>query len=493
MIKYRILYEEKNKFFRSFSQKYPQYDEYGKDKILPRPITCHDGQKKLLYSEIEFYNELALYHKLNDILVVYIGSGHGLHEPIIFDMFPELDFYFIDPIKYKFKHPLTNNRDRFYYQQDYYTDKSYNKIIKWNRERKNKKIALICDIRTSSDDTLDIDEYDVFNNMISQQKWTIQLNSIAYLLKLRFPLIKRNFCYEFFEYNKIENNIKIKKIKKYRKEGFKYLKGKIMIQIYAGMESTETRLLHIRRSLDEKFEYDNYDVYKYNFNCYYFNFIDRLKIYKYKKSDKIKHYIVGADDGYESVCEYYIIYHYFKNVKKEDPKLEKIIQLLKYNIDNYNIFKDNILCNLISIRKKINNRRIHPVSNKEQNSYIGNPKYNINTFSIMLLMQMKFLNQNIIDIQNSLKIQSELFKENRSLTPLEIKNNIDKCNSIQSDINNKFTDLFIVLNQCKKVDFDNLYKQYVEEQEYIKKKFQEDDIKNISRDNYFHINNNNNK
>ena len=487
MINYRILYEEKKKFFRSFSPKYPQYDEYGKDKILPRPICCHDGQKKLLYSEIEFYNELAIHHDLNDILVVYIGSGHGIHEPIIFDMFPELDFYFIDPVKYKFTHPLTNNKDRFYYLRDYYTDESYHKILEWNSERKNKKIALICDIRTSTDDTLELNELDVFNNMISQHKWTIQLNSIAYLLKLRFPLIKRNIRYEFFEYNKIENNIKIKKIKKYRKKGFKYLKGKIMIQIYAPLESTETRLLHIRKSLDEKFEYDNYDIYKYNFNCYYFNFIDRLKIYKYDESDKIKNYIVGVDDGYESVCEYYIIYHYFKNVKKEDPKLEKIVQLLNYNINHYNIFKDNILCNLITIRKKINNRPIRPVSDIEQNIYIGNPKYNINTFSKMLLMQMKFLNQNITDIQNSLKIQSELFRENKLLAPLEIENNIDKCNDIHYKINNNFSDLFIVLNQCKKIDFDDLYKKYVEKQEFIKKKFQDDDIRSINKDNYFRL------
>ena len=105
-----------------------------------------------------------MHHNLNDILVVYIGSGHAIHEPIIIDMFPELDFYFIDPIKYKFKHSLTNNRDRFFYLQDYYTDESFNKILIWNSERKNKKIAHICDIRTSSDDTLEVNELDVFNN-----------------------------------------------------------------------------------------------------------------------------------------------------------------------------------------------------------------------------------------------------------------------------------------------------------------------------------------
>jgi hypothetical protein len=75
MIKYRILYDEKKRFFRSFSKTYPEYDEYTNNKILPRPVGCHDGQRKLLFSEIEFYTELSKTHDLNDILVVYVGSG----------------------------------------------------------------------------------------------------------------------------------------------------------------------------------------------------------------------------------------------------------------------------------------------------------------------------------------------------------------------------------------------------------------------------------
>ena len=44
MIKYRILYDEKKRFFRSFSKTYPEYDEYTNNNILPRPVGCHDGQ-----------------------------------------------------------------------------------------------------------------------------------------------------------------------------------------------------------------------------------------------------------------------------------------------------------------------------------------------------------------------------------------------------------------------------------------------------------------
>ena len=295
MINYRIIYNEKRKFYRTFNKTYPEYDEYGKDSILPRPIGCHDGQRKLLFSEIEFYKELSKYHNLNDILVVYVGSGHNNHGPIIFDMFPELDFFMCDPIHYKFKHSITNDKERFHYLGDYYLDDSYLEVIKFNK--KNKKIAFICDIRE------DTNELDIFNNMLSQQKWTIQLNSIAYLLKFRLPYLKKGFKYEYFNYDiPINRNIDKIKIKKFKKEGFKYLSGKIMLQVYAPLMSTESRLLYIRKSYNEKFIFDNYNVYRYNFNFFYFNLLDRYKIFSYKESSKLKNHLLGYDDGYDSVC-----------------------------------------------------------------------------------------------------------------------------------------------------------------------------------------------
>ena len=41
-----------------------------------------------------------------------------------------------------------------------------------------------------------------------------------------------------------------------------------MLQIYAPLMSTETRLLHIKKYIKEPFEFDIYDVEKYNGNCY---------------------------------------------------------------------------------------------------------------------------------------------------------------------------------------------------------------------------------
>ena len=56
------------KLYRSFSKKYPIYDDLNpNEKIVSNPLGCHDGQRKLLYSEIEFYTELSKSYNLNDI------------------------------------------------------------------------------------------------------------------------------------------------------------------------------------------------------------------------------------------------------------------------------------------------------------------------------------------------------------------------------------------------------------------------------------------
>lgn len=61
MIKYRVQYNEKKRLFRSFSKNYPQYDEYTNNKILLRPIGCHDGH----YFYYSFYYYLILNNQYN--------------------------------------------------------------------------------------------------------------------------------------------------------------------------------------------------------------------------------------------------------------------------------------------------------------------------------------------------------------------------------------------------------------------------------------------
>lgn len=73
---------------------------------------CHFGQRKLLLTEIEYYNML---NKSKEYLVVYPGSASCEHLPVILQLFPNLKFLLIDPNyhsidnKFKFKYVYQNS------------------------------------------------------------------------------------------------------------------------------------------------------------------------------------------------------------------------------------------------------------------------------------------------------------------------------------------------------------------------------------------------
>ena len=468
MIKYRIFYDDTKykKLYRSFSKKYPIYDDLNpNEKIVSNPLGCHDGQRKLLYSEIEFYTELSKSYNLNDILVVYIGSGTGYHFPIIFDLFPELDFFLCDPDKYSFTHNITNNKDRFFFYNNYYVDDSYKIILKWNQERKNKKIAFISDIRDESK------EINVFNNMLSQQKWCMQLNSIAYLLKFRLPIIYKGFKYEYFDYllppEQNNNLLKIsKKIKKFKKDGFRYLKGKIFIQIYAPLMSTESRLLHIRKSYEEPFDFDNYDIFKYNTNFYYFNLYDRYKRFIYKESKELKNNLLGFDDGYESVCEYYIIYNYIKEFRKEEPSLYNILKLIYNNVNNklYQYYRNDtfILCSFKTVYIKINKYK-NILLNYFNKLKLNIDEININTDKILILFSKKYYKDLFIKINqinnyysviiNSLEEQKDKFKNGELLDTEYYIEQYNKAEYYIKHIKIFYKKIFILIDKMKEIEY----------------------------------------
>jgi len=276
MINYRNINDNKVAFKKLIDFDFGRAD-YNEDIV----INCHDGQRKLMYTVIEFYTELSKHFDLNDLLVVYIGSAGGFHAPIIFDMFPQLKYYFVDPAPFFIKHKIVNT-DRLVLANDFYDDNYYKKIKEFNKE--NRKIVFVSDIR------VDPNEKDVMRDMLNQQKWCIQLNSIAYLFKFRLPWDR-------------EHKI------------FKYLKGNIYRQIYSPRKSTETRLMGIRTH-DEPFMFVYYNVTDYDNAMFYYNYKVRRSKTEFLNSSEMKYHILGYDDSYESVTEYHLVYNYLKDFNK---------------------------------------------------------------------------------------------------------------------------------------------------------------------------------
>jgi hypothetical protein len=303
-------------FFRIINDNYSRKEFSTKNKIYN--LFCKDGQRKLLYTEIEFLSLLSRKHEFKNILAVYIGSADGTHLPIIFDMFPEVEWILVDPRKFNF-----TDRKNVHLMNIYYDDNTYKKIQKINVN--NKKIAFISDIRREVEEEL------IYEDMMWQMKWCIQLDSIAYMFKFRLP-----YHSDF-------------------KSEIKYLFGDIYPQVYASPWSSETRLIYIRND-GEKFKYKVYNIKEYDDHMFYFNSKDRRDNYIFHHSDRIKLDLPGYRDVYENVCEYYFIYIYLKFYKKiKNPEYNDILNLLiKINIlYNKLTHKNYLLCYINSYKNLI--------------------------------------------------------------------------------------------------------------------------------------------
>ena len=310
---------------------------------------CHWGQVKLLYSEIEFLTIVSKYVSLKECLIVYVGAAPGTHDPLLLDMFPDSNWFLIDPAKFDIQE---SNRVKIL--NGFFTDDTIKDTLKIAN---GKKIIFICDMRSGTT------EKPVWENMLSQQKWAIQLDAEFIMLKFRLAYTSEetknmDFIYDLGD---LKNKVIITNEKK-NKETQLYLRGKIFIQIFQPVHSTETRLItskikYINNKLKKPFEKKDFEKYifkYYNYRKYeeqlnYFNLRDRLLKYEYKDGKLVKTFLLGRDDSYSNVGCYYILHKYFKNYLKEVPEIEKIIKLM-YKIDKFMIneikHRTTILCSI---------------------------------------------------------------------------------------------------------------------------------------------------
>ncbi len=424
-------------FFRKIDEKSPQLSY--QENILT--FNCHDGQRKMLYSEIEFYTLLSEKYSLDQILVVYAGSGEGLHMSIIFEMFPQLDFILIDPTRSLCDHPFMKNKEKVKMMTEYYTDETYKLILELNK--KKKKIVFMSDIREEPS------EKKVWENMLQQQLWTIQLDAIAYLLKFRLPY----YAYHNININDFRYELPIKTSfdkMKLKDSEVVYLKGDIYLQIYPHLKSNETRLIYIREE-NESFSFQSYDISVYENQCFYFNQISRKERFEYKDSKKVKENILGYDDSYESVCEYYIIeqyIHYFykkyENIfKHKKSKIEFLMNkndfdkciLLLYFI-NYKLLnllnKDKITCKIKTFLKKGQFSKIREETIVQYFIY-----YYLQTIQ-SLKSQINAISKNHILSKKEYEFQKEILYDILINLNIYIKKLLQKCKNIKNKLKSDF-------------------------------------------------------
>jgi hypothetical protein len=400
----------KFKFKRTIGKKFP-ISEY-QIKNLDKPFyNCHWGQRKLLWTEIEFLTKVSKKIPLSECWILYIGSANGIHINILFDLFPDAKFILYDPNRF-----LVKQNDRVIIKtgkDGFFDDTKIEEVLKI---AKNQKIIFISDIRINPD------ESEIWRDNLSQQRWAIKLDSEFMMFKFRLPYVyeiteKIDFSYSVED---IKDKIIMPKSEENMKHKIIYLKGKIYSQLYAPQRSTETRLIcgkrkYYGKSKDgDKYDMDIYDYKKYEGQMNYFNIYYRNGIFKYKNSEIIISNIIGYDKSYESVAEYYLALKFLKLTKKNPTDLDIVELLIKIN----NFITDNSSINLIicSMSEIIKYRLVNNITVTD--------KFKMKKFIDFIV---NFKN----NMTSNLKKQIKLIKDKKIISKSNLKNQIQELSKRQ--------------------------------------------------------------
>ena len=248
----------------------------------------HVGQRKLHMSEVEFLTCCCseLYEKMTkekNIVLIYAGAAHGVHIPMLINMFPFIEYVLIDPGKFLIDHSLYSNKAKCIIENCFMDNEKAQKLFE---KYENYTRLFVSDIRTSDIKEKNENEREdsIMKDMKAQMNWYYILKPFKSMFKFRLPYVGKNKD----AVTKIE-----------------YLEGVPHFQLWAGCTSSETRLF-----VNEDAGLKSYDCVKYENQLFHFNTNERTFCYD--------HDIVlpGIDHCYDCYAETFIFKQYLDNLVK---------------------------------------------------------------------------------------------------------------------------------------------------------------------------------
>jgi hypothetical protein len=286
---------------------------------------CHCGRKKLFYSELFFITLVSTHISLSECVLVYVGSAPGYHLSLFIEMFPDLHFLFFDGRKTLCKiRPQDASRVQIFSEREGFFQDTTVPLVKSIARKLGRKIIFMSDMRTDNPD-----DQSVLDDIVSQQRWVIEMDAEFIMLKLRFPYFNKdtNITNMLYDYESIKTKLSIPHETPNPQTHCLYLDGSIYFQPMAP-QSTETRLIsakikyvdpsHTDDSLANSYRMKYYDSRKFDNQMAYFNRFLRSNSYIYKNSKDLKNHIYGYTDSFDSVAQYYIAYQYLKSITKDN-------------------------------------------------------------------------------------------------------------------------------------------------------------------------------
>jgi cap2 methyltransferase len=231
----------------------------------------HWGQRKLLMSEIEFFNIIGK-ENLQNAVVIYAGAAAGYHIRYLKFLFPRLQFVLIDPAE--FIPGLADQRTEVI--QGLFTDEM---ALDFKKRFEGQNTYFISDIRENYDrdnstEGLIANDELIMRNMRQQESWVRILRPRRSMLKFRLPWNRKGLT--------------------------KYIKGDIYLPVWGPVTTTECRLITEEKDYSDRI----YDDTEYEEKCFYFNRIMRPSVYLHPyKAPRLDH-------CYDCTAEVHILNQY---------------------------------------------------------------------------------------------------------------------------------------------------------------------------------------
>jgi len=399
---------------------------------------CHWGQRKLLFSEIDF---LSLVFKKEDpikCLVLYIGAASGAHQVVNHELFPTATFLFYDPAPF----------DKLLYDKPYFIlktgdngffgDDKIPEVKQIMKDLGKEKLLFISDIRLTTDENM------IWNDMKNQARWMINLDSDYYMMKFRppyttGPAVQGHDTLHFIKYENNLENIDPDKLvvsppppeggNKY----ILYLGGTVYYQLYAPYASTETRLIG-GKDAEGKYNFVYYNYQQYENQLNYFNTYVREEKTSVGESYLLPNYLLGYRINFDSMREYQIIYNYLDTegsptegskvtegspTKGSPPSLNQIVKLLyKINLDEMIIHKRTLIfCYIDTMMAQFNEEFISHAKRADE--------FAKNIFKKRITLFLNEISQLPIAIKQQIFNMYEAVKHHPILSYSEIDHQID--------------------------------------------------------------------
>lgn len=266
------------------------------DKLCRPRSTLHHGQLKLFLSTLFFLTNYVDYTD-NNVIVIYAGAAHGFNTGL--NLYPKsiLKWILIDPSKNW--DTRLKSISNIQILQTFFTDELATSLKEEHSD---------CDIVFISDIRLDTKEESIERDNEDQLRWVNILKPISYCLKMRLPYVTPS-----------------------SKKSGKYLSGDVIIQPYAQLMSTESRLM----KKGSKITLKNYDYKEYEDRFFTFNRFIRCCDFRKTMDDEIlgdSDYENNYDYCYDCVMFYKIIEECYFDFKASPKEIIEMMKFIDKNI-----------------------------------------------------------------------------------------------------------------------------------------------------------------